>query len=849
MNFVCRWTLTALLLMFGYFAAAQDNRLAQSLNTVQKQASDFPYEKAYLHMDKPRYVAGDTIWFKSYTVIGADHRLSVLSGILNVELINDRNTIVQSIKLALFSGLAYGDFALPDTLLAGRYRVRAWTNWMRNAGTEYFFDEPVFIGNTNTPTVFNRAGYKKPVTEETATPSSTHTDIQFFPEGGYLVNGVASKVAFKATGDGGLGTAVKGVITDEQGNEIAPFSSTYLGMGAFLFAPQNGKTYRAKITYPDGITSNIDLPKAKDSGYVLAVNNSSSENISVKIISVNKVDEVTLVAQSGGYVCYEGKSQPGKAMFLANIPKNKFPSGIVKLTLFSNSGEPLNERLVFVQNPDKLNLSISTPQQIYTPRQKVKVDLDVKDGRGQPMRGSFSAAVINETKVPVDEDSENNILSNLLLTSDLKGYIEKPGYYFANINEKINADLDNLMLTQGYSRFEWKKLSNNEMPPVTYSPEKSLNISGRVMLPDNKPVEHGKVFLYSMSGGALVDTTTDEQGRFLFSDLFFKDSTGMVIKALTAKGRNNVNIQLDNSVPEVTGSNTTALSKYENATPYVKNNGKIVDEGVNRRAGEKNVLLNEVTIKTEKARGLQYSSNLNGPGNADQVIYADNLLLGCPTFRSCMEGRLLGVEFEPVTGNPVSSRSRSSIAANPGATITEGASTDNMSSFQSTSSYQSVAMAIIIDGHFIGQDEEPEALSNLDMTRLSAVEVLRRGDLLSAYGSRGANGIIVITTKHGLDINLDKLEINKTLGQLNYTPKGYYKAHIFYTPKYDNPVSIKVPDPRTTIYWKPDIQTGKDGNVSFEYYNADDKGTYRIVIEGIDYNGNIGRQVYRYKVE
>src|ERR1700679_2877698 len=231
-------------------------------------------------------------------------------------------------------------------------------------------------------------------------------DVQFFPESGYLINGIASKVAFKAVGNDGLGKDIKGVITDDQNNQVATFTSTHLGMGAFMFEPETGKTYTAKITYTNGPITTVVLPKARDDGYIMAVNNTNPVNIGVKITSVNTNDPFTLIVQSGGEVCYEGKSTPGKTMYITDIPRSKFSSGVVRFTLFSNSGEPLNERAAFIQNPDKLNLTISTAQKKYAPRQRVRVELNSRNSDGQAVIGNFSAAVVDETEVPIDETAE-----------------------------------------------------------------------------------------------------------------------------------------------------------------------------------------------------------------------------------------------------------------------------------------------------------------------------------------------------------------------------------------------------------------------------------------------------------
>jgi len=897
------------MMLFGFAASAQ-SIIDQTLTSLQKQAAANPFEKVYLHMDKPYYGAGDTIWFKGYTVTGTGHRLSGISGILNVELLNDHNAVIQNIKLPMIAGLSYGDFPLPDTLTEGSYRIRAWTNWMRNAGPDYFFDQMLPIINAATNKVFIKAGYnyadqntgarisytdidhkpyngkevkyevkqdnktlasgsavtdaqgnlnisfinktpgsgsiniitklkpddKKQVTKEILLPATATMDVQFFPEGGYLINGIASKVAFKAVGNDGLGKDIKGVITDDQNNQVATFTSTHLGMGAFMFAPETGKTYTAKITYTNGPITTVVLPKARDDGYIMAVNNTNPVNIGVKITSVNTNDPFTLIVQSGGEVCYEGKSTPGKTMYITDIPRSKFSSGVVRFTLFSNSGEPLNERAAFIQNPDKLNLTISTAQKKYAPRQRVRVELNSRNSDGQAVIGNFSAAVVDETEVPIDETAENTILSTLLLTSDLKGYIEKPNYYFAGNNPKAQADLDILMLTQGYSRYEWKKIISNEVVPPLYTREKELSISGRIMTLWDKPVVNNKVYLINKSSSMTIDTVTDKNGRFIFDKLAFSDTSKFLIKTPTEGDKDNVKIELDDDKLTITSKSgetlATTAGMDSSLNVYLKVNKQVYDGEVKYGIGGHSIALKEVNINTTTTRtkslrqitqekATMYSANLAGPGNADQIFTQEDLeTFGGSTLWEVLAGRISGVDATASsTGVPVLLRAATNMTG--------------------TSAGSKNPMLVVVDGN-----KNPPDLPAI--TNIASVEILKSIVYRTAYGSYGGDGVIVITTKRG---GQEVIPGNPP-GILNFNPQGYYKAHQFYSPKYDVPEANKaIPDFRTTIYWKPIIQTDKNGNASFDYFNGDSKGTYRVVVEGIDNAGHIGRQVYRYKVD
>ncbi len=881
---------------------AKDDPIAKIISQFKLWSSANPQEKVYLQLDKPYYATNDDIWFKAYVTIGSDHRLSALSGVLNVELIDDRDSVKQHIKLPIISGVSWGNLSLPGTIKDGNYRVRAYTNWMRNAGRDYFFDKTIIITNAISNDVFIRTTYTysrqtdrtsvtalinyttlsgapcvaspvsylvklgdknilagkgitdnkgnlavsfinpstasrsgriiteiKPAGKKAVEKSilikaaSANTDVQFFPEGGSLVSGNDTKVAFKAVGADGLGAEIKGVVTDESGARVAAFTSSHLGMGVFSLKPGSGKSYKARITYPDGSEGMIDLPKVTNAGYSLFIDNADSKFVHVKILpgplvsaSPSPNEVITLIAQSGGTIYFAGKSEPGSKSFTAEIPKEKFPTGVVQFTLFSSSGEPLNERLVFIQNHDQLKLEATTTQQVYSPRQKVKVDLSAKNSDDAPVVGSFSAAVINEAKVPVDEDSENSILSNLLLTSDIKGYLEKPGYYFNNENDKTQADLDVLMLTQGYHRFEWKRVLAGTYPAPVFQPEKTLEISGHLKNLLGKPVANGKVTLFSTSGGVfMIDTVSDSKGNFTFKNLVFKDSVRFVVQARTAKDHKNVEVDIDEVKPEAADENKNFpdfLVNYDTGlSPFLQSSKAQYDNEVKYGVTSRSIMLKEVVVKDKKNEPLKNSSNLNGPGNADQVIGVnDDILSGCANLADCLQGRISGVTFRNDTPFMMSSRR---------------------------------PMQIVLDGLFV----DGSVLTNLNPADVGSVEVLRNIQYTSIYGGHGGSGVLIITSKTGSpDLNYR----HYAPGIISYMPKGYAKEKEFYSPKYDDPkINAQIPDLRSTIFWKPNIVTSQDGKASFEYFNSDEKGTYRMVIEGIDANGKLGRFVYRYKVE
>lgn len=251
------------------------------------------------------------------------------------------------------------------------------------------------------------------------------------------------------------------------------------------------------------------------------------------------------------------------------------------------------------------------------------------------------------------------------------------------------------------------------------------------------------------------------------------------------------------------------VSVSDGLSAYLQSSKSYYDAQLKYGVGNHVIALKEVVIKSTRPV-LKNSENLNGPGNADQVITSDQLM-GCATLDVCLQGRLLGVIFR--NGVPYSTRGG--------------------------------ALTINVDGMFLPNTD----FSSINVDDIASVEVLRTPEYYSIYGGQaGPGGVLLITMKRG-DENKSYLS-RPAPGIIVLSPKGYYKARIFYSPQYDDPkTNAAIADLRSTIYWNPSIVTDKDGNASFDFFNAGSKGTYRVTVEGIDIDGNIGRQVYRYKVE
>ena len=786
-------------------AYSQDTTFAgKTIVTLKKFLSTHSAEKAYLHFDKSYYAAGDTVYFKSYVTMGPRHEPSQISGILHVDLINTQNKIDQSLLLDVTSGIGKGDFALPDSLPKGNYRVRAYTDWMRNNGETGFFYQTIAIGSL----LGNKVSESG---ERSQQQISGKPEIQFLPEGGRLVSGIKSKIAFKAIGSNGLGIAAKGTITDNTGKTITSFTSAHLGMGWFYLQPEDGKSYSVNLTFADGTQNTIDLPPAEEQGMTLTANNDSIQKISVVITAnsaayiQNKRKDYSLLIYSGG-VATVVTSPLDSPVIKFDIAKHRLQTGVATLTLFSPNGEPLSERLFFVQNYDDMRLAVNSDKAVYTAREKVIIKLNAKNRADSLIAGNFSVSVTDENKVPVDENTENTVLSNLLLTSDLKGNVEQPNYYFTNITDEKLKELDLVMLTHGYRQFEWKQLLNNGYPPITWQPETALEISGIAKTTGGKPLAKGMVTLISSKGHSFLSEQTDNNGNFRFKNLVFGDTTRFILQAATAKGGNSTQLTYTEKrrPPVLPDKRQTIQDNNGPISLYLKNTEK-QQEQLNKQGLGKGTMLSEVKIKARKSEPSAMSARYGFP---DYVLHGKEIGLGSQLAFKLMY-RI------------------------PGVAIVSGDGIHYYAKLRTVMSKK--RMRIVLDGM--------EMPVGFDLNSLSAVTI-DKIESMSNSNDPDTVGVLAITTKYGLQPE----DIIST-GFLAITAKGFYKARKFYSPKYESTIPGKFADLRTTIYWKPEVITDKDGNATFEYFNADGKGTYRVVIEGIDNKGNLGRQVYRYKVE
>ncbi len=423
-----------IVLLFSFGSYAQTTTAIQNRFEVYQQ-NNFQ-EKLFVHTDKSTYLTGEILWFKIYNVDAGTSKPLNISKVAYVEVLDNNQIPVMQAKVALKGiGSGNGSVYIPVSVNSGNYKLRAYTNWMKNFNADNYLEKNITIINP----------LKSP--EITASKSKPNFDIQFFPEGGNLVNGLTSKVAFKVVGQDGKGVNFKGAIINQRNDTIARFRPLKFGMGNFIFKPNLKDTYKA-IVYINAENKPIikELPAIFDQGYVIQLADNANQ-LAVTVNSNVNHGEVYLFAhtKSVSKSVQSAALVNGTARFL--IDKNLLGEGISHFTIFNNTRQPVCERLYFKRPTQKVTINLNPDQEQYGVRKKVNVAVLVKDQQGQPLVSDLSMSVYQTDSLQTTEPGD--IVNYLWLTSDLKGNIESPDYYFKNKDAEADQAVDNLMSVSG----------------------------------------------------------------------------------------------------------------------------------------------------------------------------------------------------------------------------------------------------------------------------------------------------------------------------------------------------------------------------------------------------------------
>lgn len=804
-----------LILAFGFIDPDFPTRLVERLQAFNVA---YPNEKVYVHTDRPYYTAGETIWLKGYLFDGPLHLADSVSKVLYVDLvqIESRKVMVHRI-LRAENGYAVGDIALGDSLAAGSYMLRAYTGWMRNFSENYFFTKPLTILRTDSELLPASGGG----------PMALSLEVQFFPEGGQLINGLEGRVAFKTVSPAGKGINASGFVLSSVGDTVTGFASKHLGMGYFTLMPETGKTYTAFVKLDDGSTHKYPLPAARPEGYVLLVDNiTNRDNIRVYVKNnkpAGTSGRFTLIAQSRGKQIQVAQGDVSKKAVVMQIARQAFPEGISQLTLFDETNQPVCERIIFVDRNERLTVQLKPSKPVFGPREKVQVAISVTDAAGKPVRTNLSLAAIDAAQVLEKEPYAADLVSYLLLNSDLKGTIEQPGYYFDANNKERATDLDVLMMTQGWRRFVWKDVLQDTYPAPKYYIEEGVSLAGQVLRANQKASGVANLTFFVVQPDSSRDMFTgesEENGRFRVQGLQIMDSTKVMIQAVIGKNNRNVEIKLDEWF-----SPTLQLTQIP-YNPLVFQRDELAD--YLKRAREyleierqirknREIMLKEVTIR-KKREAPADSRKIYG--QASNTLKVDQTMIaGGMNVLDLLRGRIPGVN---VSGS----------AMNPTVQIRGAANFSGV-----------VEPLFTLDGTPV----DKASIVSIPIFDVDYIDVLK-GANAAIFGSRASGGVIAIYTKRGSP-NYD-FSKDKAPGTLVTTLAGFRPVREFYAPRYDEakPEHVR-PDYRPTLHWAPMIQTGDDGKAQVSFFASDARSPIRVIAEGVTTNGQpgVGRAVLEVK--
>jgi hypothetical protein len=772
------------------------------------------FEKVYLHTDRNFYAGGDDIWFKAYLVNGQSNYPVSTSNTLYTELINPADIIIARQVIRVDSGYGVGDFKLDDSIAGGTYRIRAYTNWMRNFGNHFIFEKQVVIKNV--PGVNKRNELpQKNKDKATSTLIKPGYSIQFFPEGGSMVEGITSLVSFKATDSNGNGVDAGGAIVSATGDTVAHFKTEHAGMGSFNFMPVASAEYKAFVQYKQGSLVPADFVVAAKDGYAMQVTNNGTDIAAIHVLAnaatalLHPSAEITIAAKYGGRILYKEKVLVKDNQAVLNIDITNFPTGICSITVYDDNLRPNCERLIYVQDKNPLLVNITTNKSSYAAKEKVTVNISVTNKELQPVKANLSLAAIDDN---VEKALPENMATYLLLQTEVKGKIENAAAYFDSNNPLRLQQLDLLLRTQGWRDFLWRKMADTTIA-IRYMPEQGISISGTVKQKfSQKPLADMNITLQAPNakGDKWFTTRSDAQGNYFLDGIPLYGVQTLKLSSKNDKAEKGGELFMDSLFSNKLPVSTSRFNNYDTAAfiHFAQDAGK-------RYATEKNnkwfTVMPGVTVeskkKTEFLRDGAYMS-FGYPVDNFEITSADYKY---DDLRNFLGKKVPGAYYD-MENDAVY------FMAN-GKKVRPRFVVDKREDVFDRIDYYSLPMqqvSSVTVRHLVGQP---------------SFERTERDDgTVRDLGTSSTDIFVVYLVLKPGAYNNDPAKIVTEV-------TGYYQARLFYAPNYS--IDKQVPDERTTIHWAPFITTNENGKATISFYNADPKTTVRIDVQGVTNKGNV----------
>lgn len=764
---------------------------AQDINKFIESQETVLVQKLYLHTDREFYFIGDTLWFSAYLLEGKSHAPLAGNCNLYVELLNQNGDFLQKELFLIKEGHSSGYLSLSEkNIKKGKFLIRAYTDYLKQFGDDMIFTKAINISD-----VKNSSGFELAETKD----KPQHIILDFFPEGGFLLNGKMNTLAFKAINTSGKEVDISGKIFDDLGNMVVDFKTFYKGMGCIYFVPDINKKYRVKL---DGqLTLEYKLPKIRTKGAKLMLASQSSKGINLNIIThENKASDNYYVAFfHRGVGIHYFKINGTQTNKILKIKSQYLKNGINRLILLNNKYEPISERLVFCNLKEDLPVKMDLNKTEFGTRQKVSIHLNKPKGLSKNEFARLSVSVVNANSLNSAGISQN-IKSYLLSDSELKGNISASADYFRDSkNISSQGKLSLLMLTNGWSNYLWNTFAETKI--VKNEPQLGLAVHGKVeKFFSKKPLENTEVTLSILNNvdGSTNTTYTNNKGEFKFNHILFSDSALIAIQGKNHREKTNTTVkihQIGIESPTPNNIDIARLNDFDDIPVSMHRMQYLNELALREFYPDRNTrVLEEIRVVEEYKKEDDGHYRLYGTPNHSGTI--TNRDLAFKNVFQYLQGRFPGVM---VVGNSIKIRGRPPI--------------------------------FLVNGIMV----ESDFVKNLPMLSIDKVEVIK-GPKTAVFGVHGANGAIAIYTKKG---SINEYVPRAIPGTIMKKVKGFAPYREFYSPKYTaKNIQSEAPDFRTTLYWNPLVAIDEK-NTSLSFYTCDNLSEYKILVEGITTGGKI----------
>lgn len=787
--------------LFPVFLAGSLHAQNGGFDTVLNRLNTYyPQEKIYIHYDRPYYNTGETIWFKAY--LFCRNQPSAISTTMYAELLDHDGKVMERKILPVVHSSAAASFDLPDSMPGNQVTVRAYTAWMLNFDSSFLYQKSIHIVQ---PGAVSRAD---------KAPSAT--SLRFFPEGGDMVQGIPGRVAFKATDEKGMPLFVTGDIVDAKNRKVAGFAAMHDGMGFFDLTPAAGESYRAVWKDEKGTTHEQPLPASGKEGVTLGL----SQSFGAIDYTIQRSADVSdnrkvlyVVAQMQQQLVYMATiNMREKTKVTAPISTEGLSDGIVQVTVFTSDRKPLAERIIFLDNNDYYFITdLHAATKNLTKKAKNVLQVDVGDTL-------FTNLSISVTDAGTSGPAEENIFSRVLLSSDVRGYVHNPAYYFTYGNDSTQEYLDLVMMTNGWRRFNWDKVLAGDWPDIKYVPNPYITVNGqafgiRSSLLNGK--ELTAILQTQNNNKQFFTAPLDAKGSFTIPGLFFYDTAKLYYqinndpdKTLSSAATFNFKSGFVPGLPAGYGPVATTAPVNIPEPAIAQKNTVITQERIDDFSEGRNVKVLEGVKVTARQKSVEEKMDEE---------YASGFFKG-------------GDGFTFVTENDP--------FANPSMTILDYLRGKVAGLQITTSSFGQASVSWRGGTPGIFLNEMQTDLSLIQSTPISDVAMIKvfRPPFMGGAGT-GSAGAIAVYTKKGGGVN------NDVKGLDFFSVPGYSPVKEFYSPDYGKDADAAKNDYRTTLYWSPFVLFDKNSRrVLIPFYNNDSCKRIRVVIEGVNEEGKMTRE-------